>query len=214
MTSVPRVSDRICFQILKLHESPFENCPCAFSTRAGFSPFFDSWWLNPFPQHRSEPWSFDFSSSDQFEVLHLLSSILNNSAVSGSFLIVQITELDPILCRNLERHRSVSVHWIHLRDLVQLHESTSGPKKIHRSCKQSAFLVRVCRLSEHVPLRDLPSFGKAHSWYAYSLKTQFSHQASRSHLAISTSVIHCMVIWGSTYFSLEVDFPALKFQWV
>ena len=35
--------------------------------------------------------------------------------------------------------------------------SSGGPKNIRRSCKQSAFLARIGRLSEHVALRHSPS---------------------------------------------------------
>ena len=41
---------------------------------------FDSWWLLLFPQFRYGLWSFEFSSSDQYEVLEM-SSILNYSVV-------------------------------------------------------------------------------------------------------------------------------------
>ena len=41
---------------------------------------FDSWWLILFPQLRFGLWSFEFSSSDQYEVLQM-SSIVNNLSV-------------------------------------------------------------------------------------------------------------------------------------
>ena len=49
------------------------------SSQRRLSFLFDSWSLILVPPHRSEPWSFEFSSSDQNEVLQL-SSIVNNSA--------------------------------------------------------------------------------------------------------------------------------------
>ena len=38
------------------------------SSQRKLSCLFDTWWLIPLPQHRRELWSFQFSSSDQFEV--------------------------------------------------------------------------------------------------------------------------------------------------
>ena len=49
------------------------------SSQRWLSFLFDSWWLILFPEHRSETWSFEWSSPDQYEVLQL-SSIVNNSA--------------------------------------------------------------------------------------------------------------------------------------
>ena len=52
-----------------------ENTPPLSSQRLSF--LLDSWWLLLFPQLRSRLWSFEFSSSDQHEVLQT-SSIVNN----------------------------------------------------------------------------------------------------------------------------------------
>ena len=68
---------------LKQQASPLEHCPCAFhwkhslSKRRTLSFDFDSGLLTLFPQDRSDLWCFEFSSSDQYEVLQT-SSIANN----------------------------------------------------------------------------------------------------------------------------------------
>ena len=69
-----------------------------------------------------------------------------------------LTELGPILCRNLERYRPLSVYRVDLIDLVQLHE-LQWPENAHGSCTQPAFLVRFGRLSEHIALRHILFFG-------------------------------------------------------
>ena len=51
-----------------------------FALHGELSFLFDSWWLILFPQRRFGLWSFEFASSDQYEVLQM-SSIVNNLSV-------------------------------------------------------------------------------------------------------------------------------------
>ena len=46
----------------------------------------DSWWLIPVPQHRFGLWSFDFSTSDHYEVSLQLLTIVRCSIVPCNFL--------------------------------------------------------------------------------------------------------------------------------
>ena len=89
----------------------------------------------------------------------------------------------------------------------------------HRSCQQFVSSVRVGRVFERVALRHLLFFGSEHACrdVFFSMQTQSSHQAYRSRgslrpvidcdvtrssidFAISTSLIHCIVRWGSADF--------------
>ena len=51
---------------------------------------------------------------------------------------------------------------MNLMDLVQLHK-LEWPEDAHRLCLQSAFLVRIGRLSEHAAIRHLLFSGSAQS---------------------------------------------------
>ena len=145
MTETTWVSFRTLFSCFPLTE--FSHFPFF----AGFSPFLTlGYWLL-FPLVRSRPWGFASSLSDQNDVL-LMSSVWNSSVVRcfeyslvhtepiqseaeqnpeiltnppGPFPKVfhlRLTELRPILSRIPEHHHSVSVYWIDLMNLVQLHK--------------------------------------------------------------------------------------------
>ena len=70
--------DRNCMTLLWniVHVHSTENT-LPLSSQRWVSFLVDSWWLILFPQLLSELWSFEFSSSDQYEVLQT-SSIVNN----------------------------------------------------------------------------------------------------------------------------------------
>ena len=80
-TTILLVSDpRLCFKKLGCHNwnymgllwitvhVPLTENTLLISSQRKLSFIFDSWWLIPFPQHRSGLWSFEFSSFDQNEI--------------------------------------------------------------------------------------------------------------------------------------------------
>ena len=143
-------------------------------------------------------------------------------------------EHDPIERRSLGRRHSANLYWTNVRVLVPLHKL-----RLHgnarRSCEQFVLHARIGQNSQHAALRHSLFCGSECACREVSsMQTQSSHQAYRSRwksfrpavgrdvvsssidFAIATSMIQCVVRWRyavfGTYFSLEVDFPGLKFQ--
>ena len=165
---------------------------------------FDSWWLIPFPQHRSGFWSFEFSSSDQFEVLQLF-SIVDSSApgfaplldhkkptqsgVEQNSEILTCTILpgsnqrafhsliivhDPIRRRKLEHHHSVNLKRTKLRVLVRLHKLRLTEKLVDHVRNLFSSWDSVV-FFEHAALRHLLSFGNV------CLRVEKLFQCRRNH---------------------------------
>ena len=75
------VSDHCtCLLVLVSHDWNCMRNSLPLSSQLRLSILSDSWWLTLIPRHRSEPWSFEFSPSDQHEVLQT-SSMVNNLSV-------------------------------------------------------------------------------------------------------------------------------------
>ena len=162
---------------------PLKTLPLSSQHRPCF--LFASWWLNPFPQHRSGLWNSDFSSFDQYEVSQQF-SIVDNS-VSNLFeqfpdhtmpSQCDVVRISVILTCTILRgsglkafHSLIFVHDpISHRNHGHRHSAKSYwpnrrvPVVLHtlqlhgntrRSCTQFVFLVRIGRIVDLVALRHL-----------------------------------------------------------
>ena len=180
--------------------------PLSFQRR--ISVLFDSWWLILFPQLRSGLWSFEFSSSDTYEVLQMF-SILKNSHVhyfewflgrtmprrsdAEQNLVISTRTILPgshlkayhlliIELDPIQRRNLGRRHFVSLHwiNLIDLVllHEHRLLENAHRSCKQSLFFVRIGRLFEHAAPRHLLFFGSAHA-----CREAFSMQTQSSHQA-------------------------------
>ena len=220
--------------------SPENTLPLSSQPRLCF--LFDSWWLLLFPQLRYGLWSFEFSSSDQYEVLQL-SSILNYSVVhcfeqfqgrtkpkqseaEQSPVILTwkirpfpwacrklIIEHDPIERRSLGRRHSANWEWTNVRVLPPLHKL-----RLHgnarRSCEQFLFHVRIGQNSEHAAPRHTPLRGSERARReAPPTQTQSSHQAYRSRGKSFRPTIDRDVVSSSLYFAIATFLIQCVVRW-
>ena len=121
--------------------------------------------------HWSISINFFFVKSQYGLTLNRISYFSTCTNLPGYFLWVfhlMIIELGPILYRNPEHHLRERKHWKDLTGL-ELHRKLQLLENGHRSCKQSASLVEICRVQLF--------FGSADWRGSSSVQTLSSHQA-------------------------------------
>ena len=222
----------------KIVRVPSTENTLTLSSQRRHSFLHDSWWLTLVPQLHFGLWSFEFSSSDHYEVLQLSLfravswsykartvwswtescnfALYNPSKITSKGIFsLTANKAYPIWRRNLGRRYSVNLWWTNLRVLVPLHELRLHGNT-HGSCTQLLLVVRIGRTSEHAALRHLLFFGSESAcWEAFysCFSCSICFFATNSSQFFNFLAIFCLTFLEESISQFQFSIPAHRLAW-